>query len=730
MMIAERIYMVEGRELRLIGRIAGGDPRSAQLVAFDRGSGRRLVFPIHPAAEGVSEVETSANLDGPVPGRDEAVWELSVLADGIEQPVEASPRIEPGSKGTVPIDSSVCGVETRFPDGRVCVAVERLPPHAELEQVWVEDDAVRVVCRLCGDPGSVESPVLIARVRDRAAEVTFDADVSETGISAKLVLTALADGGEAPEVWDLWLRTRRGAAPLRIGSHRDGIANKKKVILYPARDVNRNGLERRLRPFFTVRNDLAIRSSPAAPGSRAGDPSKQSSAGRARALRDWRRRRVIGPAAVGMHRAAIAVVRLFLVRTRPDPDPSERRKVRFLLMHAYGMGGTIRTVFRLAEHLAQTYDVELVTVLRRRPRSLLPFPPDVPVVTVDDERPEAAPGGLAGLICAITRRFPSLLMHPGDFTHSACSLWTDILLVRWLRSLRSGVLITTRPDLNLVAASLAPSGVVTIGQEHLSFRVYPPMLSADIRRRYRNLDLISVLNSDDLDHFTDVLAGGNARIVRIPNAAPPITGGASPLEEKLVIAAGRFQWQKGFDLLVAAFEEVARRRPDWTLRIYGDGEFEQRLRRMVARRHLYNNVFVMGRTERLGDQLERASMFALSSRYEGLPMVVLEAMSKGLPVVSFDCLGGCSDVVTDGVDGVLVPNGEVDRFARALLELIEDAERRRRYGAAALDKARAHDIAAVGRQWETVIDSVLVDARVEQEASATAPAAGGSARRP
>jgi glycosyltransferase involved in cell wall biosynthesis len=381
--------------------------------------------------------------------------------------------------------------------------------------------------------------------------------------------------------------------------------------------------------------------------------------------------------------------------------------VRFLLMHAYGMGGTIRTVFKLAEQLGSTYEVELVTVLRRRARSKIPFPEGMPVTALDDERPGAAPGGLRGIVRAVTRRCPSLLMHPGDNSYSVCSLWTDILIVRWLRSQRSGAVITTRPAMNILAARLGPDGVAKIGQEHISFRIYPPMLSAEIRRQYRNLDLIGVLSSDDLRQFEEMLEGGSARLVRIPNSAPRVSGVRAPLEDKLVIAAGRLRWQKGFDLLIAAFEQVARAHPDWKLRIYGDGELERRLRWRVASRHLYNNVFVMGRTERLGEEMERASIFALSSRYEGLPMVMLEAMSKGLPVVSFDCLGGCADVVTDGEDGILVPNGDVDRFAAGLLELIEDPERRRRYGAAAIEKARAHDIEVVGRQWASAIDSVL-----------------------
>ena len=224
-----------------------------------------------------------------------------------------------------------------------------------------------------------------------------------------------------------------------------------------------------------------------------------------------------------------------------------------------------------------------------------------------------------------------------------------------------------------------------------------------MERRYGGLDALAVLTDADRHDYQEVLAGSNTRIVRIPNAVPHVPGKPRDERQKVVLAAGRLTWQKGFDLLIDAFVPIARERPDWQLRIYGTGNREQRLRRRILRQGVYNNVFLMGTTRRLGEFMSRAALFALSSRYEGFGMVIVEAMSKQLPVVSFDCPRGPGEIIDPGRDGILVPPQDVAGMTQALLELIDDADKRAQYGAAAAEKARRYEIGEIGAQWESLL---------------------------
>ena len=555
--------------------------------------------------------------------------------------------------------------------GEPVVAIEPLPPHAETERVRVEDGALLIE----GEAEGAESR-LVARHRGDGAEVEAAAELDGGRFRARLDLAPLARAG----VWDLQLGDRR------VGRHRDGLPGKKEIVAFPAHRAG--GLE--LEPYYTVEDNLSIRVGPPRAAPAPVTPGAES-----------RRRRLLGGVAVAVHRVAIA---LAAALPRPRVQPGE--KVHVLLLHAYGLGGTVRTSFNLAEGLAEHREVELISMIRRREAPFFPFPDGVAVSVADDQRRR---GGLLA-------RLPSVLIHPEDYAYPYASLRTDLALLRRLRSIRSGVLVTTRPAFNLLAARLAPRGLLTIGQEHMNFHSHRPRLAADIARHYRRLEVLTVLTAADAADYAAVAR----RVERIPNAVPRLGGGTAALDAKVVVAAGRLETQKGFDLLIAAWERVAARHPDWQLRIYGSGPRRAELRRMILDRGLHERVLLMGRTSHMGEALAEATLFVLSSRFEGFGMVIVEAMSKGLPVVSFDCPRGPGEILRHGRDGILVPAGDVAGLANGLLELIEDEPRRRSYGAAAVENARSYAVVSIAGRWQELL---------REQANRELPAAGDGERR-
>ncbi len=399
-----------------------------------------------------------------------------------------------------------------------------------------------------------------------------------------------------------------------------------------------------------------------------------------------------------LHALASMIARV-LLRRRPAPVPAG--KVTILLMHAWGMGGTIRSTLTVAGYLARHHEVEVLSLVRRRTEPFFDFPAGVQVTAVDDQRRRPATG-VRRLLRRTLSVFPSVLLHPDSRDRRTCTLWTDLLLLRKLRRIRAGVLIGTRPAFNLLALEVKCPGLVVLGVEHMHYSAHQASMRAQIRRRYPRLDGLVVLTEHDLREYGKVVGGGT-RLVRIPNAVPDPRGPASRLTEPIVLAAGRLTPQKGFDRLIEAFAVVARTHPGWTLHICGRGPRHDALQQQIVAHDLAHRVILMGSIADLEEQMAGASMFVLSSRFEGLPMVMLEAMRKGLPVVSFDCPTGPVEVIADGEDGVLVPEGDVGALAAAMIDLIEDEGKRRRLGASAAVKGAGYSLSAIGPRWEDLI---------------------------
>jgi glycosyltransferase involved in cell wall biosynthesis len=412
------------------------------------------------------------------------------------------------------------------------------------------------------------------------------------------------------------------------------------------------------------------------------------------------------------HRLALRAATPWL-RTLLTP-PAGPVPVTILLRNAHTANGVVRSVLNLATHLARTHDVEIVCIWRGTDAPFFTLPPGVRIVTLDDQG--QALTGLRRWVRAVTRRFKGRLLHPADLMAAHTTLWTDIVLFAWLRRIRPGVLITTRPSFNILGSRVARPGLVVVGQEHLNFEGRGPRVRPAIRRTYGGLDALVVLTEADRRLYTEFLRGAT-RVVRIPNAVPELAGPRSDVSSPVVLAAGRLTRQKGFDRLIPIFAKVARQEPGWTLRICGTGIQRPYLEQRIEEREMARHISLLGNVRNMAEQFEQASLFVLSSRREGFPMVLIEAMSKGLPVVSFDVPTGPADLVAHGETGFLVPRGDGDALADAMLELIRDEPKRRRFGAAAAERAREYSLEKVGRSWDELLTRL-------------AGAPGGPARRP
>lgn len=210
----------------------------------------------------------------------------------------------------------------------------------------------------------------------------------------------------------------------------------------------------------------------------------------------------------------------------------------------------------------------------------------------------------------------------------------------------------------------------------------------------RKFDRFVVLTEEDKAYW-----GNLPNIMVIPNAISGIPAGTALLENKRVIAVGRYTYQKGFERLVDAWHLLASRFPDWKLDIIGDGEERPLLEQRIRSYGLERQVTLTRPTQEIGKVYMEASILASSSRYEGLPMVLLEAQAFGLPIVAFQCKCGPKDIVSDGMNGYLVPEGDTAGMAQRLETLMKDVTLRKRMGLKAKESASRFNEEAIMEKW-------------------------------
>lgn len=292
------------------------------------------------------------------------------------------------------------------------------------------------------------------------------------------------------------------------------------------------------------------------------------------------------------------------------------------------------------------------------------------------------------------------------------------LLKRELMCIRPDFTITTlRREINFL--SDIPDGSKKIGELHVdraNYRnfatnkqnpikqVFSRWWSNSLLDHIRRLDKMVLLTDSAMYDWPEL-----DNKIKISDPLPFLIDEKSSLLCKRIISIGRFDYEKGNDLLLQVWKKVEKQMPDWQLDIYGNGNREPYLLQMrqleidSSRCHLYGPI------NDVKKEYLNSSVFVLPSRYEGFGLVLIEAMGCGVPVVSFDCENGPRSIITNGADGFLIPTFDIDAFADKLLLLMRDENLRRQMGEKAQKSAAKYDIDSIGLQWKQLFDGLMAN---------------------
>ncbi len=242
----------------------------------------------------------------------------------------------------------------------------------------------------------------------------------------------------------------------------------------------------------------------------------------------------------------------------------------------------------------------------------------------------------------------------------------------------------------------------SINKNNFLWNFYGRIRTIQLVKKIRKIDKLVVLTKSDLQDWQRELTN----VIQIPNFITRINKTPALLFSPNIITIGRLDHQKGYDLLIEVWRLVALKHPEWKLNIYGSGNQENELKNLVLKYNLENSIIFHGKTNNASEEYLLNSIYVMSSRFEGFPLVLLEAMSFGLPVISFDCEHGPSEIIRDYYNGFLITNFNFKNFAEKISMLINNYELRKSLGTNAYLTSLKFDKEHIMSIWKNTFQEI------------------------
>jgi len=284
-----------------------------------------------------------------------------------------------------------------------------------------------------------------------------------------------------------------------------------------------------------------------------------------------------------------------------------------------------------------------------------------------------------------------------------------IRIINVLKKEKPNVIISFLSGMNIKMIPIAKLlKIKIIVSEHNNYKVKKDLFSWVVRRwLYRLADAVTVLTLYDYNNYYKKFLHN---VVVMPN---PVTFKSIDKEIQrdftILVAGSLDRWRhKGFDNLLVIFSKIVKKYSKWKLKIAGNGDMGmQYLKNMAKELNIEDNIIFLGFVNNISDEFKKASIFVLTSRYEGFPMVLIEAMSQGCACISYNCISGPSEIINDGIDGIIVENQNQQKMIEAIEKVIEDDKLRNKLSSNAKLNIKRFSMDRIADKWIDLLENTV-----------------------